>query len=74
MKTRKNKKGQTMVEYIIIVALIAIALIGVFTYFSRAAGRKVAGAAEALSVQEGQNAKNAVENINGNSLKNLGEN
>jgi len=74
MKTRKNKKGQTMVEYIIIVALIAIALIGVFTYFSRAAGRKVAGATEALSAQEGQNAKNAVENINENKLRNLGEN
>ncbi len=74
MKTRKNKKGQTMVEYIIIVALIAIALIGVFTYFSRAAGKKVAGATEALSTEEGQNAKNAVENISEDTLKNLGEN
>ncbi len=74
MKTRKNKKGQTMVEYIIIVALIAIALISVFTYFSRAAGKKVAGATEALSTEEGQNAKNAVENINEDTLKNLGEN
>ena len=74
MTTRNSKKGQTMVEYIIIVALIAIALISVFTYFSRAAGRKVAGATEALSAQEGQDAKNAVENINQNTLKNLGEN
>ena len=45
---RKGKKGQTMVEYIIIVALIAIALIAVFSYFGGAVGNKVAGAAEAI--------------------------
>ena len=73
MKARKNRKGQTMVEYIIIVALIAIALISVFTYFSRAAGKKVAGATEALSEQEGQSAKAAVEDINADKLKKLGE-
>ena len=35
------RKGQTMVEYIIIVGLIAISLIAVFTYLSRAIGKKV---------------------------------
>lgn len=75
MNIRKGKKGQTMVEYIIIVALIAIALISVFTYFSRAAGKKVAGAASALSSEEGNKAKDAVENISSESaLKELGEN
>ena len=74
MNIRKGKKGQTMVEYIIIVALIAIALISVFTYFSRAAGKKVAGAAAALSSEEGDNAKNAVDRISSETaLKNLGE-
>ena len=53
MQTRKSKKGQTMVEYIIIVALIAISLIAVFTYFSRGAGNKVAVPTEAISEQEG---------------------
>ena len=43
------RKGQTMVEYIIIVALIAISLIAVFTYLSRAIGKKAAGATDALS-------------------------
>lgn len=75
MTMRRNKKGQTMLEYIIIVALIAIALIGVFTYFSRAAGRKVAGATSALSEEEGQKAEEAVDSINQeNALKKLGEN
>ena len=68
------RKGQTMVEYIIIVALIAISLIAVFTYLSRAIGRKAAGASEALSQEEGSKAKNAVENINEDTIKNLGEN
>ena len=49
MKARKSKKGQTMVEYIIIVALIAISLIAVFMYFGRGVGKKVAGATEAIS-------------------------
>ena len=71
MKTLR--KGQTMVEYIIIVCLIAVSLIAVFTYLSRAIGRKAAGAAEALSEQEGSSAKGAVENISEDTIKQIGE-
>ena len=67
------RKGQTMVEYIIIVCLIAVSLIAVFTYLSRAIGKKAAGAAEALSEEEGDKAKSAAESIDENSLKQLGE-
>ena len=67
------RKGQTMVEYIIIVALIAISLIAVFTYLSRAIGKKTAGATEALSSEEGSNAKAAAESISQESIKQLGE-
>ena len=71
--SKRSKKGQTMVEYIIIVALIAISLIAVFSYFSRATGKKVAGATEAISSSEGSSAKSAAESISANSIKKLGE-
>ena len=73
MMKRKSKKGQTMVEYIIIVALIAITLIAVFMYFGRATGKKVAGAAAAISDEEGGKAKNAVESMDEQTIKRLGE-
>ena len=71
MKARR--KGQTMVEYIIIVCLIAVSLIAVFTYLSRAIGKKAAGAASAISEEEGDKAKSAAESISEDSLKQLGE-
>ena len=63
MKSRKSKKGQTMVEYIIIVALIAIALIAVFTFFGGAVGKKVAGATDALDADLGSEAKTRAEQL-----------
>ena len=67
------RKGQTMVEYIIIVCLIAVSLIAVFTYLSRAIGKKTAGATEALSSSEGSKAKSAAEGISENTIKEIGE-
>ena len=71
--TKKMRKAQTMVEYIIIVCLIAVALITVFTYLSRAIGKKTAGATEALSSEEGSKAKSAADSISEDSIKQLGE-
>ena len=70
---KKMRKAQTMVEYIIIVCLIAVSLIAVFTYLSRSIGKKAAGATEKLSSQEGQKAKSAAEAISEDSIKQLGE-
>ena len=78
MKSKKFKKGQTMVEYIIIVALIAISLIAVFTYFGKATGKKVAGATQAIDSDIGDRAKQAVDSIedpeNPKGIKELGNN
>lgn len=46
-----KSRGQGMTEYIIIVALIAIAAIGVFTYFGKTARHQVAGMAQELAGQ-----------------------
>jgi Flp pilus assembly pilin Flp len=48
---RKNaiEAGQGMMEYIIIVALIAIAAIGVYSAFGRTARNQTAGLAQELS-------------------------
>lgn len=70
---KQMKKGQTMVEYIIIVCLIAVSLIAVFTYLSRAIGKKAAGATSALSSEEGDKAKSAADGISENSIRSLGE-
>lgn len=67
------RRGQTMVEYIIITCLIAVSLITVFTFLGRAIAKKAAGAASALSQQEGENAKNAANAISPDSIRTLGE-
>ena len=65
------KKGQTMVEYIIIVCLIAVSLIAVFTYLSRAVGKKAAGATKALDSEEGSAAESAIVDTPDNQIKKL---
>lgn len=45
----RRQRGQGMTEYIIIVALIAIAAIGVFTYFGGTVRAQAAGMAQELA-------------------------
>lgn len=45
---KSNQRGQGMTEYIIIVALIAVAAIGVMQLFGKTARNQVAGMAEEL--------------------------
>ena len=71
---RRSSGGQAILEYIIIIVLIAISLIAVFTYFGRGVGKKVAGATSAISQEEGDKAKQAVESLDENTIKRLGEN
>ena len=72
MRTRfGNRRGQTMVEYIIIVVLIAITLIVLFSHLSKAVGTKVAGATASLDANVGATDAAAVNSIDENSLRNL---
>jgi len=75
MRTRfGNRRGQTMIEYIIIVVLIAITLIILFSKLGQATGTKVAGATSALDSNIGNTAAAAVNNIDDNRLSNLSAN
>ena len=61
-KSKLNRRnGQTMVEYIIIVVLIAISLLVLFGKLSKATGKKVAGATAALDEDVGSEAKSLAE-------------
>jgi len=75
MKKPRNNKGQAMVEYIIIVVLIAITLIVLFARFGKSIGESVAGATTALSDSQSGAAQSAYRDIDGtgNTLRELTE-
>ncbi|OJH41123.1 hypothetical protein [Cystobacter ferrugineus] len=75
-KLLRKRRGQGMTEYIIIVALIAIAAIGVITLFGNNIRKLFGASAEALAGNEdvkntGQTANNQLQRKN---LKNFGAN
>jgi uncharacterized protein (UPF0333 family) len=72
MKSIKRKQGQAMVEYLIIVAVVAIAAFVVFGLFGDVIREKMSGAISTLD--SGDNAEKAqqdVDNKSGDFLKNL---
>lgn len=72
MKNRsKSRSGQTMVEYIIIVVLIAITLLVLFSRLSKATGKKIAGATSALDADVGSEAQTLADEIDENKVRNL---
>lgn len=69
----RNQRGQGMTEYIIIVALIAVAAIGAFRYFGQTARSQVAAAAQEVAGQDGKTmtdkAKGAADNASAQASK-----
>jgi len=71
MKNR-SKRGQAMVEYIIIVVLVAIAALAVFAAFSDTIRRKLSGAVSEMDSDTGaQQAQTAAQTKSQDTLKNL---
>lgn len=68
----KAKRGQAMVEYIIIVVLVAVALIAIFGKFSKGVGRKVAGATSAIDDEAGGEAAQLADEDPAEKIKSLG--
>jgi Flp pilus assembly pilin Flp len=74
MKSRvKRRSGQTMVEYIIIVGLIAIGLIGIFGFVAKAIGKKATGITSAIDADVGSEAQSELQTIDGNKIRSLQE-
>ncbi|NLF84975.1 MAG: hypothetical protein GX571_02575 [Lentisphaerae bacterium] len=69
----KGRRGQTMVEYIIIVVLVAITLLVLFGKLSKATGKKVAGATSALDEEVGGEAAGLAGEEPADKLKQLDE-
>ena len=67
--SRKRCKGQAIVEYIIIVVVIAIASLVIIGMFSDTIRTKIAGAASALGTEK--DVKSEVESDSINTLKEL---
>ncbi len=63
MKLTSRKQGQTMVEYIIIVVLIAVTLLVVVGFFGKALFKKFSGATSALDEDVGAEAQDAYADI-----------
>lgn len=61
-----------MVEYIIIVVLIAVTLLVLFSKLSKATGKKIAGATSALDAEVGAEAASLAEEIDENKVRDLG--
>ncbi|HEX6703987.1 MAG TPA: hypothetical protein VF169_04435 [Albitalea sp.] len=57
--TNRPHRGQGMTEYIIVVALIAVAAIAVYQYFGNTVRNQTAAIASELAGQDGTTAKNA---------------
>ncbi len=71
----KSRKGQTMVEYIIIVVLIAITLLTLVGFFGKSIAKKFSGATSALDEEVGSEAQDAYNDIGdgADTLKRLDE-
>jgi len=56
-KLMKKQRGQGMTEYIIIVAMIAIAAIAVYQYFGQTVRNQTAAMAQELAGEDGKDAR-----------------
>ncbi|MEA3465616.1 MAG: hypothetical protein U9R29_06375 [Thermodesulfobacteriota bacterium] len=68
-----NQSGQGMTEYIIIVALIAIAAIAVFTYFGSTVEEQTAAMTKELSGQSGDDQVKAAQDAANKASDNAAE-
>lgn len=59
----KSRRGQTMVEYIIIVVLVAICGIALWKIFGETLNKKMTGIVSSLDEEKGSEAKSAAQEV-----------
>ena len=67
----KSRRGQTMVEYIIIVAVIAIGGLVLFGIFGDTLKKKMSGVISSLDNEKGSEAQDAAEEKSAEQLKSM---
>ena len=70
----KSRRGQTMVEYIIIVAVVAIGCLVIFGIFGDTIKKKVSGVVSAMDEDKGKDARNELTTESADMFKKLDEN
>ena len=71
MQLDKSRQGQAMVEYIIIVVVIAVAALVVFGFFGDTIKKKMSGAVSALDEDLGSDAQAEADKSSADQLRNL---
>ena len=71
MQLDKSRQGQAMVEYIIIVVVIAVAALVVFGFFGDAIKKKMSGAVSSLDEDLGSDAQTEAGKSSADQLRNL---
>ncbi|MCL2913856.1 Flp family type IVb pilin [Shewanella corallii] len=71
---KRKQKGQGMTEYIIIVALIAVAAIGVYSFFGQTIRNQMAGLSAEVSGQNSQDQIDAAQAAADNGATNADQN
>ena len=51
MKNRKRKRGQTIVEYVLIICIVVVASVGILSLFSDVVRSKIAGIVKTFDPQ-----------------------
>ncbi len=71
IRTPKSRRGQTMVEYIIIVAVVAIGGLVLFGIFGDTLKKKMSGVISSLDEDKGSEAQSAADENSAEQLKSL---
>ena len=73
IRTPKSRRGQTMVEYIIIVAIIAIGGLVIFGIFGDTLKKKMSGVVSTLDDEKGSEAQAEAGKSSADQLKEMGD-